>query len=189
MSLVTAHKPNEFLGYLLRRSPSAFQHFAESFRNTRHFLDITGDHYRIGQSSVSHSFQSNVGILTKLSRCMACTVGLVHAKKYAAGWRQSLKISDLIIPDIRRLIKNNVEKNPCVPSRTVFFFWRNEMFRSTLQSFKKFLNHGTCQSHSSRLKCYETGANTQEPAFPKILRQNWTVSHYVIQTYKGNVNG
>ena len=50
-------------------------------------VNITGDHYKIGQSSVSLSFQNNVWILTKSSRVIACTVELVHTKKYAAGSR------------------------------------------------------------------------------------------------------
>ena len=50
-------------------------------------MKVTGDHYRIGQNSGSHSFQNNVGILTKFSKFIACNVELVHTKNYAAGSR------------------------------------------------------------------------------------------------------
>ena len=74
---------------------------------------ITGDYYRIGQSSVLHSFQNNVVILTTFSRFIAYTVQAVHTKNMPLGdidLFQSLKMSDPNILDIRRLIKNYVEK-------------------------------------------------------------------------------
>ena len=40
-----------------------------------------GDHYRIGQSSMSHSVHKNVMILVKFSRLIACIVELVHTHK------------------------------------------------------------------------------------------------------------
>ena len=44
------------------------------------FLVLTGDNYKIGQSSMSHSFPKNVKILTKFTGFIACTVELVHTK-------------------------------------------------------------------------------------------------------------
>ena len=87
---------------------------------------ITGDHsYKIGHSLMSHSFQNNVGILTKFSRFIAWTVEVAHTKKMSLGHLdlfQSLKMSDSSIPDIRRLIKKKcVGENPSVPSSTPFW--------------------------------------------------------------------
>ena len=72
---------------------------------------VKGDHYRIGQSSVSHSFHNSVGILTKISRGIACTVELEHTNNYATALGNvkifhSLKMSDPSIADICQLIKN-----------------------------------------------------------------------------------
>ena len=39
------------------------------------------------------------------------------------------------------------------------------------------------------MKCFETGAYTQETACPRILRQNWPVPYSVIRTNKDNNNG
>ena len=74
-----------------------------------------GDHYRIGQSSMSHSFQKNVRILTKFSGFMPSTNELVYTKNMLldqANLFKYLKMSDPSFPDIRRSIKNWVEKNP-----------------------------------------------------------------------------
>ena len=47
---------------------------------------ITGDHYSIGQSSVSHSFQNNVEIWAKFSKFIVYTVEHVHTKKKTFRW-------------------------------------------------------------------------------------------------------
>ena len=68
---------------------------------------------RIGQSSVLHSLQKHVRILTKSSKRMACSVRLVDAEIHRLGLNlhfQSLKMYDSSKPDIRKLIKNRAEK-------------------------------------------------------------------------------
>ena len=62
------------------------------------FYQLTGDHYRIGQNSVSHSFQNNAENLTKFSGFIDCNVELVHTKNYAAGSRWSLPIYENFWP-------------------------------------------------------------------------------------------
>ena len=69
---------------------------------------VTSDEHRIEQSSMLHSFKKNERILTKFSRFMACTIGVMHTKNMLPDQVylfQSLKMSDSSISNVRRSIK------------------------------------------------------------------------------------
>ena len=96
------------------------------------WIYVTGDHYRIGQSSVSHSLKNNVGVLTKFSRYKACNVELLDTKKLCRwlasisfNLRKCLTLAFKVFADSSKNIR--IKYLACQT-----LFWHNEMFRSTL---------------------------------------------------------